>query len=166
MAEQWKAVPDYEGIYEVSDQGRVRSLNRLDNLGRKWRGRPMKRIRRDDGYVSATLWKHGVQASHLVHRLVLTTFVGPCPDGHESRHLDGDKANNHLTNLQWGTPSQNNYDLVAHGTHFNASKTHCPSGHPYDEENTYVHPHGRHRICITCRDSHNRRYRSMRKAAV
>lgn len=64
------------------------------------------------GYVSVHLY-----GSHpLVHQLVLLTFVGPCPDGYETRHKNGKPSDNRLENLQYGTPKQNDDDRTAHGT--------------------------------------------------
>jgi len=54
--------------------------------------------------------------TRLVHRLILETFVGPCPEGMECRHLDGNKLNNHVDNLQWGSRSENVQDAIKHGT--------------------------------------------------
>lgn len=51
------------------------------------------------------------------HRLVAETFIGPCPDGFECRHLDGDKSNADISNLRWGSPKQNSEDKLRHGTH-------------------------------------------------
>lgn len=51
-----------------------------------------------------------------IHQLVLLAFVGPCPKGYACRHLDGDPKNNHLSNLEWGTYTENNRDRIAHGT--------------------------------------------------
>lgn len=53
-----------------------------------------------------------------VHRLMLETFVGPCPPGMECRHLDGNPANNHIENLRWGTRKENIHDAMKHGTHY------------------------------------------------
>lgn len=154
--EQWRAVVGYEGAYEVSDLGRVRSLNRVTDRGRKWRGRVMTTTALQNAYLVVTLWRNGSQRTPLVHRLVLEAFVGPAPESHEARHVNGDRADNRLTNLSWGTHSENQMDQVAHGTHPKASKTHCPSGHPYDTENTYVYPNGRHRACRVCRANNMR----------
>lgn len=69
------------------------------------------------GYLLVNLYSE-VQPpkSYRVHRLILETFVGPCPVGMEGRHLDGNKQNNHLTNLAWGTPKENGKDRILHGT--------------------------------------------------
>jgi hypothetical protein len=65
------------------------------------------------GYIGITM---AGRRRRLVHRLVLEAFVGPCPEGMLTRHLDGDPANNHLDNLRWGTPAENFADSVRHGT--------------------------------------------------
>lgn len=78
------------------------------------------------------------------------------------RHLDGDPGNNSLTNLAYGTPSQNLLDSVAHGTHPHASKTHCRSGHPYDATNTRIDAKGK-RVCRTCRNAQKRAARARRR---
>lgn len=73
------------------------------------------------------------------------------------RHLDGDESNPRLSNLVYGTPSQNNHDRVRHGTHPEVNKTHCRYGHPYDTLNTYRQSKGG-RGCRTCRTAYNRQY--------
>lgn len=131
-SEQWRPVPGYEGRYEVSDYGRVRSL---------LRGAP--RVLRTDpdrnGYLRVRPADvTGRKRATMVHRLVLNAFVGPCPDGQEGRHLNGNNQDNRLTNLAYATHSVNILDKLAHGTHTNALKTHCPRGHEYTPENTRV----------------------------
>ena len=64
------------------------------------------------GYVCVPLY----EGKHLLHRVVLEAFVGPCPDGLQARHLDGNKTHNWLSNLAWGTQSENEFDKRAHGT--------------------------------------------------
>lgn len=145
-AERWVRVDGFER-YEVSDQGRVRSwipwrntpLPRLIYIGSKGRKEHRMVILRDGG---------GKRTQRLVHRLVLAAFVGPCPEGMEVRHVDGNPRNNHVGNLAYGTHSENERDKVRHGTHNNASKTHCPRSHPYSPENTYRDSKGRR--CRTC----------------
>lgn len=163
--EHWRPVRDYPG-YEVSTLGRVRSIDRVTDRGRKWRGRMMTPSSMPRGYQVVTLWREGKQRTALVHRLVLAAFVGPAPEGMEALHADGDATNANLANLSWGTHAENQADQVEHGTHHNASKDRCPSGHPYDDANTYVYPGRAHRGCRTCRREHAREYaRSARKAA-
>jgi hypothetical protein len=105
--EVWKLVPEYDGKYEVSDQGRVRSFQRNPQ------GRILRPGRMPGGHLSVAL---GRGNSQCVHKLVLLTFVGVAPDKHECRHLNGDPADNRLENLCWGTRSENIKDAVRHGT--------------------------------------------------
>jgi hypothetical protein len=116
--EQWKPVVGFEG-YEVSDQGRVRSLERICRTVNSYRLKPrILKPQRDKqtSYVGVALCVEGVQASYRIHVLVLEAFVGPRPAGQQTRHLDGVRTNNRLTNLAWGTPKQNSDDVDRHGT--------------------------------------------------
>jgi hypothetical protein len=138
--ERWLPVVGYEGFYEVSDQGRVRSLDRIvDELrgGRTWKGRVLITQRHPKGYLIVALTAKGRSKSHSVHRLVLRAFQGDCPDGMQCCHANGIRDDNRLDNLRWDTRSANEQDKIRHGTHPQLSKTHCPKGHPYDETNTY-----------------------------
>lgn len=122
MTERWKAVLGSEGAYEVSDFGRVRSLDRvIDSFAPSARGYP-KRVRgkmlkpqlHSGGYLQAGL---GLDVgTRLIHVLVLEAFVGPAPAGAEGSHVDGCKANCCLTNLQWETHQSNVDRRVVHGT--------------------------------------------------
>lgn len=87
-----------------------------------------------------------------VHHLVMEAFVGPRPDGIETRHLNGDPADNRLSNLVYGTKAENTKDSVRHGTYRNGNmlKTHCIRGHEFNGENTYIAPKG-YRRCRACR---------------
>lgn len=96
--QKWKPVLGYEGIYAVSVFGEVKSLRKLKILS------PGKTKR---GYLTVSLSSKGNSKTYYVHRLVLESFVGPCPVGLEARHLNGDKEANNLFNLQWGTSDQN-----------------------------------------------------------
>jgi hypothetical protein len=106
MYETWKAVPGYEGSYEVSDQGNVRSLDRTDSRGRKWKGIPRKPYETDNKYMGVFL-SNGHSTHYLVHRLVAAAFLGPRPEGLEVNHKDGNKHNNRPENLEYVTPSEN-----------------------------------------------------------
>lgn len=156
MTERWRPIPGYEGAYEASDLGRIRSVRRTatDRGGRTrtWKGRVLRLKLNADGYPVAGLTRDNVTRSHLAHRLAALAFLGPCPPGQEVRHLDGNPANGALANLAYGTKSENAQDTLRHGTHPSARKTHCKWGHPFDESNTYVRPGpGVHRVCRTCR---------------
>jgi hypothetical protein len=134
MTEAWRDVPGYEGLYQVSDCGRVRSFHRG--------GRVLRVCPNSTGRLGLVLCLNGSQRSFQVHRLVMAAFVGPCPDGMEVCHNDGNHLNNRLENLRYGTRSDNQYDRVKHGTHTSLLRTHCPSGHPYAGENLAFSPNG------------------------
>lgn len=114
--EEWRAVVGFEGAYEVSDMGRVRSIPRVASDGRRLTGRVLRPLPHPYGYAMAALCRAGEYRKHLVHRLVLEAFVGPAPDGEEGCHGDGNPANNALTNLRWDTRRGNMADAVRHGT--------------------------------------------------
>lgn len=111
--EEWKPVPGYEGLYEVSNHGRVRSLPRNGTA-------PEVKIRKTQitkaGYEIVHLSKDNAAKAISVHTLVLTAFIGPKPDKMECRHLDGCRTNNKADNLAWGTKQQNMSDQIKHGT--------------------------------------------------
>lgn len=103
--ETWRPVMGYEGWYEVSDHGRVRRVG--GGRGAKV-GRIIAQDITKDGYRRVALRLRNHRASFLVHRLVLEAFVGPCPDGLQCNHRDGDKAHNRPANLEWTTQRANN----------------------------------------------------------
>lgn len=148
MSEAWRPVSGYEGRYEVSDQGRVRSW--LPTKQRLPLPNLLVQIESEKGYLRVQLSGPDGRRNRRVHALVLEAFVGPCPEGMQTRHMDGDKANNTLGNLSWGTPSENILDCVRLGTHFHAAQTHCKRDHAFTPENTYVRPRG-WRECRKCR---------------
>jgi hypothetical protein len=162
-AERWLPVAGYEGIYEASSQGRVRSLPRMDTRGRKVRGRYLAITLHPSGHQQVKLSRDGRSKQGKLHRVVLIAFAGPPPEGREVLHADGNPANNRVENLRWGTRSENLRDSVRHGTHHWAAKTHCPQAHAYDAANTYTTSDGR-RMCRECLRIRSARARA-RKAA-
>lgn len=161
--ETWLPIPGYEGIYEVSDRGRVRSLDRLDSRGRRRKGRLRRLIMQPSGHFTVSLCREAEHQGFLVHHLVLLAFVGPRPDGMEGCHWDDNPANNHLANLRWDTRSANVRDSVRNGTHHMARATHCPQGHEYTPENTYQYPQG-NRACRECRRIYREEHAEVRRA--
>lgn len=143
MSDQWRQIPGWEGLYEVSGDGQVRSM------ARSVPGRPGVLINRQtrlltpsinhDGYKVVSLCRENRKREYGVHRLVLMAFVGPAPVSTEACHNDGDKSNNDLGNLRWDSRSANTLDRVKHGTHHFAIKTHCPQGHEYNADNVYLY---------------------------
>lgn len=112
LTETWKDIPNFEGSYQVSNMGRVRSVDRViavkDGRMRKHKGRVLKPLLNDRGYERVTLSNDGRCNIKRVHRLVLETFK---PHVNMSdlqvNHMDGDKLNNHLINLEWVTARDN-----------------------------------------------------------
>ncbi|MFE2967499.1 NUMOD4 motif-containing HNH endonuclease [Streptomyces sp. NPDC059340] len=154
----WRPVPGHEGNYEVSDQGDIRSRPRPRTKGGLRRATISK-----VGYPKVELWSNGRRETRFVHQIVAAAFLGPRPDGQEVRHLDGNPLNCELSNLAYGTRSENSLDKVRHGTDHNANKTHCPQDHPYDEANTARY-RGR-RTCRTCAN-HQARLRYWQRKAL
>lgn len=114
--ERWAAIAGYEGLYEVSDHGRVRSLPRRDRIGHPWKGRELKPAVGRRGYLYVTLSRGGVAKSLKVHRLVAEAFVTRGqPDQTHVNHIDLCTSNNHWLNLEWVTPQQNIRHAAAHG---------------------------------------------------
>lgn len=172
--EEWRPVVGYEGLYEVSDHGSVRSLDRevkYSNGGvRIHRGRMLRPDRHRNGRLQVCLYRNGKGPQHMVHRLVLEAFVGPCPPGMIGCHWDDDPDNNHVSNLRWDTISANMQDKVRNGGHHLANLTHCPRGHEYTPENTYIGRQangGTHRKCRACgRERFHERKAARRAHAV
>lgn len=146
---KWKPIPGFNGWYDVSDDGAVRSWRRGRWPGRKDVPKPMFIYPDHRGYLIVQLTRDGNQHPYAVHRLLALAFFGPRPPGLEVRHLDGVKEHTTVSNLAYGTPAENQRDIVEHGRNVNASKTHCPQGHAYDERNTRFNPNGS-RECRAC----------------
>lgn len=150
--EQWRPVVGFEGLYEVSDHGSVRGVDRVDSQGRVWRGRVLRQKVHSGGYLCVNLWRNGRGTMRYVHRLVLESFVGPAPDAQSHAcHGDGDQHNNKVANLRWGTASDNARDRVRHGTNPKTRRTACPRGHLLVEPNLVPHKLKMgHRSCLAC----------------
>lgn len=119
MSETWLPVPGYEGRYEVSSLGGIRSLGWMRHDGRH----PIKpRVLTpfvdvtSTGYLYANLCIDGRAKKIAVHTLVLLAFVGPRPAGTVCCHGDGNRANPRLENLRWDTYKGNSADSIRHGT--------------------------------------------------
>lgn len=172
---QWRAVPGYEGAYEVSDLGQVRSVDRTMQTIRgpwRYRGQALRSSQAaGTGYLTVHLTEPATlsRRTEAVHVLVLTAFRGPRPVGMQGCHNDGDRTNNFLGNLRWDSPSANSQDTLRHGHHREAAKTHCPAGHAYDEVNVSIgrrsdgHTFRRCRVCLV---ESTRRSRERKRAAA
>lgn len=157
--EEWRPIPGYEGLYEVSSEGRVKSVARKTWFTNRWGDRIQRTVpekvrelspHRNGGHLYLTLHKDGKRKHWFAHHLVLLAFVGDWPEGcDEVRHLDGDPENNRVSNLAYGTHQENVDDMIKHGTHKNLRKTHCIRGHAFDGANTYYRRDGG-RDCKAC----------------
>lgn len=122
LRERWRSISGYEGHYEVSDLGRVRSLDRVVPHVRSKSGtcRRVGLILKPgidtDGYCMVLLYRDGRRELRKVHQLVLEAFAGPCPAGMQGCHDNRTPADNRLKNLRWDTPEGNHADRVRHGT--------------------------------------------------
>lgn len=149
--EQWRPVVGYEGLYEVSDRGRVRSyLRRPDGqlLNTSPRGR-------GQGHLGGTLTSaDGSKRGFFVHQEVAKAFLGPAPfEDAIVRHLNDIPTDNRVENLAWGTRLENQQDAVRNGRNANANKESCSGGHEFTELNTipWANPNGgTTRLCRAC----------------
>lgn len=118
LRERWRWVVGHEGQYQVSNLGRVRSVDRevwvesyrttsglvREGSLRKFKGQLLRPGPQQSGHVSVAIGKGN---SRQVHQLVLEAFRGPCPEGHEGLHKNHNPGDNRLSNLKWGTRSEN-----------------------------------------------------------
>lgn len=127
--EVWKALPGWEKFYEVSNLGRVRSLDRVVNYGRHgktfYRGRILKGIVNSKGYKVVGLSRRRQIKIRYVHQLVLETFLGPRPRDFDTCHTDGNKTNNKLDNLRYDTVKNNVADSIRHGSFHRGAQSVC-----------------------------------------
>lgn len=120
--EVWKSVIGYEGFYEVSNCGRVRSLDRIcysDKRSKQFqKGKVLKyKInKKRENRCTVSLCKNGKSKYFYVSRLVLEAFIGPAKNNQEAAHWDGNTLNNNLNNLRWATHLENLIDKKRHGT--------------------------------------------------
>lgn len=179
IGEEWRIIPGYEGYYEASSCGRIRSIDRTvtNSLGRhsRIRGqilRPFLRSKRVR-YPTVRLYRDGVSRKRSVHSLVLLAFVGPPPAGLEIRHLNGNSTDSRLANLVYGTHAENMLDAAEHGTmrrsggiprrivrKIRPQSDLCPKGHRYQS----IRAPGAE--CRTCATERMRRWRAARRSVM
>ena len=104
MSEKWTPAVGYEGIYEASDAGRIRSARTMTNT---FQGKILSSVPNSRDYQQVSLYKNGTKKSIRVHRIIMESFIGPRPDGKQINHIDGDRKNNRLDNLEYVTQSEN-----------------------------------------------------------
>jgi len=111
MNEIWKDIKDYEGYYQVSNLGNVRSCNRTiieNGTGKtvKHKSRKLKAAKNHDGYLQIVLSKESICVTNFVHRLVAKAFIPNPLNKPTVNHIDGNKQNNNVLNLEWSTKSE------------------------------------------------------------
>lgn len=164
--ENWLPVVGWEGLYEVSDRGRVWSIRSHRTLKYRLDGY---------GYPTVTLCEKrnspgGRQIMVPVHRLMAAAFLRPRPDGQGVRHLDGSHQNDLIENLCYGTQQENMQDAMDHGTHKNAVaaaavavRPACVNGHEYKPGSFYFNAVGS-KVCRQCDTEKAKRYHARRAA--
>lgn len=109
--EIWQPIQGYEGTYEVSTLGRVRSLNRVversDGIKRTYKSRILKPCISYNGYAQVKLQINSTSKGQTIHRLVAIAFIPNIENKPQVNHKDGNKLNNQASNLEWITPSEN-----------------------------------------------------------
>lgn len=119
-SEEWKSIIGYEGLYEVSDFGRVRSLDREVVCGngtvRNYKGKILKQFIDKQGRPEVILSKNGKGHNKLPHSLVAQAFIGKRPEGYHVCHINGDSQDNRLSNIRYDTVSQNAIDIYRYGS--------------------------------------------------
>lgn len=162
---EWRPIPGFEGRYAISDDGRVMALA-APGRGRLNADRILKLGKTTTGYTQVLLYPgNGAKSVAVrVHRLVLEVFVGPPPPGAYALHNDDDRTNNHVTNLRWGTPSENAVDQVRNGVHNHGRKTHCKWGHEFSGDNLVATE--RQRSCRACARRRNAEYQDRKRGAL
>jgi HNH endonuclease/NUMOD4 motif len=125
MTEIWRPVAGHAG-YEISSDGRVRSVDRVITSMRKGgpvqarlNGRVLAVSTANSGYLIAMIGR----ARPYIHSLVLEAFVGPRPPGHQAAHGNGDRRDNRVGNLRWATRAENEADKANHGTRLTGART-------------------------------------------
>ena len=105
--EIWKDIPNYEGIYQASNLGRVKSLERINARGHRLKEKILKTGINQYGYYRVQLWKNSIGKMYKVHRLVYEAFNGQIPEGLQVNHINEIKTDNRISNLNLMTPKEN-----------------------------------------------------------
>jgi hypothetical protein len=109
MEKIWKPVYNYEGLYEISNYGEIKSIDRIvkSKSNRLCKGKILKQVNDKYGYQTIQLHKNGKRSVFFIHRLVMLTFIGNEAGKSQVNHKNGNKSDNKLINLEWMTPSEN-----------------------------------------------------------
>jgi len=165
---EWRSIPGYEGSYEASSDGRVRSVERVVIDQNKKRRRVFKSVILRQfvdkgGYLVLGLNVDGKSKRSKAHRLVAAAFHGEPPPSADACHNNGRRDDNRAENIRWDSRSGNLLDRTLHGTHYQSAKTHCDFGHEFSPDNTKITVKG-FRQCMECSRRRSRESRARRKA--
>jgi hypothetical protein len=128
--EAWKPIPGFEGSYEASTHGRIRSLDRIVNFAasasqpeheKRLRGKILRRSF-TKGYPCVSLYRGSVRTQKMVHAVIAETFLGPRPPGTLACHGNGVRTECDVDNIYWGTPQDNADDRIRHGNNLPGSQ--------------------------------------------
>lgn len=137
MKEIWLSVRGYEGRYQISSLGRVRSQRR-----NKARERILRPVKHKNGYLAVSLWRDNKGVTFHIHSLVADAFIGPRPVGMDVCHIDGNRLHNVASNLRYDTRRGNEADKEIHGTR------NCGERHGLSKAKAEDIPVIRHRILV------------------
>lgn len=115
--EEWRTIEGYEGMYEVSSQGNVRSLPKAVDIGVCIQNRKekfLKQVPDGKGYMMVWFYKDGKRKMHKVHRLVAKAFIPNTENKPEVDHINADKADNRMENLRWVTSRENFHNPITY----------------------------------------------------
>ena len=122
MKEIWKDIKEYEGLYQVSNLGRVKSLKRIEKFYHNNNDKILIQSKCSNGYLKIVLSKNNLHKNYMTHRLVAKTFL-PNPENKRTvNHKDGNKQNNCVDNLEWATYSENIQHAYNLGLNYGSDK--------------------------------------------
>ena len=107
IKEIWKDIPEYEGLYQISNYGQIKSLTFINKQCKKKREKILKSYINNRGYKIIKLTKNKTKKAFFIHRLVAENFIDNLENKKEVNHIDGNKLNNNVKNLEWCTRSEN-----------------------------------------------------------
>lgn len=159
--EEWRPVVGYEDRYEISSQGKLRSIARVGiaKNGQKFtrKSKMLSPYIDKDGYRKFGLRGRGKRRNKFIHRMVVEAFVGEIPEGMLVCHNDGNPANNNVVNLRIGDHSDNALDMRKHGTNPQVNRERCSRGHLLEPWNCVEYDKKkRKRNCKACMRAHGR----------
>ncbi|AXH43888.1 HNH endonuclease [Mycobacterium phage Buckeye] len=171
MSENWRPVTEFEGYYEVSNQGRVRSVPRVtvrsNGVPLTVRGRIIvQRPGNKHGHLKVSLQRDGIWSTRWVHRLVALEWCERAPGQDYVLHGPEGATVNKATNLRWGTAAENSADRKAFGAPYPPPREMCEAGHAMTPDNIYrppKRPNDRH--CKACQRDRVRAYRERKRSA-